>query len=118
MSAGLSNPRSAGRRADDGNPEQSPLIKVMDETTEPQPEQPHRERECLHRRAGAGGDFYAGEQFVSALQRMRGGEAVALARKVGAFFWADARHVSVWLCHDCAREAALARPDILKADAA
>jgi hypothetical protein len=48
---------------------------------------------------------------------MRGGEAVALARKVGAFFWADARRVSVWLCHDCAREAALGRADALKSDA-
>jgi hypothetical protein len=91
---------------------------VIDVTTEPQPEQPHRERECVHRRTGAGGDFYSGEQFVSTLQRMRGGAAVELARKVGAFFWSDATRVSVWLCHDCAREASLARPDILKADAA
>jgi hypothetical protein len=67
---------------------------------------------------GVGGDFYSGEQFVSALQRMRGGAAVMMARKVGAFFWSDAPRVSVWLCHDCAREASLARPDILKADAA
>jgi hypothetical protein len=67
---------------------------------------------------GAGGDFYSGEQFVSALQRMRGGEAVELARKVGAFFWSNAPRVSVWLCQECAREASLARPDILKADAA
>jgi hypothetical protein len=91
---------------------------MTDVTTEPQPEQSHRERECVHRRTGAGGDFYAGEQFVSALQRMRGEAAVALARKVGAFFWSDAPRVSVWLCHDCAREASLARPDTLKADAA
>jgi hypothetical protein len=91
---------------------------VIDVTTEPQPEQLHRERECVHRRMGAGGDFYAGEQFVSALQRMRGGVAVAMARKVGAFFWSDAPRVSVWLCQECARDASLARTDILKADAA
>jgi hypothetical protein len=67
---------------------------------------------------GARGDFYSGLQFVSALQRMRGGAAVELARKVGAFFWSDAPRVSVWLCHDCAREASLARPGIAEADAA
>lgn len=87
-------------------------------TTEPLPEQPHRERECVHRRTGAGCDLYSGEQFISALQRMRAAAAVTLARKVEAFFWSDAPHVSVWLCHDCAREASLTRPDILKADAA
>ena len=91
---------------------------VIDVMTEPQAEQPHRERECAHRRTGALGDFYAGEQFVSALQRMRGGDAVTMARKVGAFFWSDAPRVSVWLCHECARETSLARPDSLKADAA
>lgn len=87
-------------------------------TTEPQPEKPHRERECVHRRLGAGGDFYSGAEFVSALQRMRGGAAVELARKVGPFYWSDAPRISVWLCHDCAREAALPRPGSLKADAA
>ncbi|HEX8721873.1 MAG TPA: hypothetical protein VF736_14660 [Pyrinomonadaceae bacterium] len=91
---------------------------MKDVTTEPPAEQPQRERECVHRRPGAAGDFYAGEQFVSALQRMRGGAALALARKVGAFFWADAPRVRVWLCHGCAREAMLARPDAAKADAA
>jgi len=99
-------------------PDQNPFFAVIDETTEPQPEQPRRERECVHRRTGSGGDFYAGEQFVSALQRVRGEAAVELARKVGAFFWSDAPRVSVWLCHDCAGEASLARPDIVKADAA
>jgi hypothetical protein len=49
---------------------------------------------------------------------MRGGAAVELARKVGAFFWSDAGRVSVWLCHDCAREASLATSDKLEADAA
>jgi hypothetical protein len=89
---------------------------LKDVTTEPPEEQYWSERECVHRRAGAAGDFYAGERFVSALLRMRGGAAVGLARKVGAFFWADAPRVSVWLCHDCAREAKLPRP--VEADAA
>lgn len=87
-------------------------------TTELPPEQPHRERECVHRRAGAEGGFYGGDRFVRALQRMRGEAALALARKVEAFFWSDAPRVSVWLCRDCAREAALARPDVAEADAA
>lgn len=91
---------------------------MKDVTTEPPAEQSHRERECVHRQAGAAGDFYAGDQFVSALQRMRGGAALALARKVGAFFWADAPRVSVWLCHACAREAMLTRPEAVEADAA
>ena len=99
-------------------PNQNPFLAVIDVTTEPQTEQPRRERECVHRRTRSGGYFYAGEQFVSALQQMRGGAAVVLARKVGAFFWSDAPRVSVWLCHDCASEVSLARPDILKADAA
>jgi hypothetical protein len=101
-----------------GPPDQNPYFALRDMMTEPQPEQPHRERECVHRRTGSDGDFYAGEQFVSALQRLRGGAAAELARKVGAFFWSDAPRVSVWLCHDCAREASLARPDMPKADAA
>jgi hypothetical protein len=91
---------------------------VKDVTTEPTLEQPHRERECVHRRAGAEGDFYGGSQFIRALQRMRGEAALTMAQKVGAFFWSDAPRVSVWLCRDCAREAALARPDIVEADAA
>lgn len=91
---------------------------MKDQTTEAPAEETYRERECVHRRAGAEGDFYGGEQFVLALQRMRGEAALAMARKVGAFFWSDAPRVSVWLCHACAREAALARPHLPKADAA
>jgi len=87
-------------------------------TTKPTLEQPHRERECVHRRAGAEGDFYGGVQFIRALQQMRGEAALAMAQKVGAFFWSDAPRVSVWLCRACAREAALAGPDIAEADAA
>ena len=91
---------------------------MKDLTTEPPTEQLQQERECVHRRAGAAGDLYAGKAFVSALQRMRGEAALALARKVGAFFWSDAPRVSVWLCHACAREASLRRPEAVEADAA
>jgi hypothetical protein len=93
-------------------------LAVKDITTDPPAEQFQKERECVHRRMGAPGDFYAGDRFVSALQRMRGEAALVLARKVGAFFWADAASVSVWLCHGCAREASLTRPDAVEADAA
>lgn len=91
---------------------------MTDATTEPTSEQPQQERECVHRRAGAAGGFYSGEVYVSALQRMRGESALALARKVGAFFWSDAPRVSVWLCHDCARQASLGGPKAVEADAA
>jgi hypothetical protein len=70
-------------------------------------DRPLRERECLHRRQAARGRAYAGEQFVSALYRLRGDAAMKLARKVEPFFWADAPRVTVWLCDDCAREAGL-----------
>ncbi|HEX7317514.1 MAG TPA: hypothetical protein VF297_26675 [Pyrinomonadaceae bacterium] len=87
-------------------------------TTETPAEQSHHERECIHRQKGAAGEFYAGDAYVSALQRMRGEAALALGRKVGAFFWSDAPRVRVWLCHACAREASLKRPDAVEADAA
>jgi hypothetical protein len=69
-----------------------------------------RERECLHRPSGVPGRFYRGEEFVSALYRLRGEAALKVARKVQPFFWADADLLSVWLCAECASEAGLA-PD-------
>ena len=61
-----------------------------------------RERECIHREEGAEGDFYNGVFYIQALQRLRVNEAVQMARKVTSFFWADAPHILVWLCDDCA----------------
>ena len=66
--------------------------------------QTFRERECIHREEGAEGDFYNGAFYVQALQRLRVNEAVQMARKVTSFFWADAPHILVWLCHDCAAQ--------------
>ena len=66
-----------------------------------------RERECIHRQAGAAGDFYPGDVYVAYLQRLRGEAAMRMARKVTAFFWADAPRVRVWLCTDCAAEIGL-----------
>lgn len=66
-----------------------------------------RERECFHRSSGAPGRFYPGEQFVSALYRLRGDAAIRVARKVQPFFWADADLLSVWLCAGCSEEAGL-----------
>lgn len=63
-----------------------------------------RERECIHRDAGATGEFYNGVFYVQALQRLRVDEAVQVAAKVSSFFWADAPHILVWLCDECATE--------------
>jgi len=63
-----------------------------------------RERECIHRDEGAEGDFYNGAFYVQALQRLRVDDAVQVASKVSSFFWADAPHILVWLCTDCATE--------------
>lgn len=66
-----------------------------------------RERECLHRSPGLPGTLYPGEQFVSALHRLRGEAGLRLARKVQPFFWADAPLLRVWLCEKCSAEAGL-----------
>lgn len=67
-------------------------------------EESGRERECIHRRRGAEGEFYQGDRYILALQRLRNDAAMKMASKVGAFFWSDAPHVRVWLCRDCATE--------------
>ena len=66
--------------------------------------QTFRERECIHREEGVEGDFYNGVFYVQALQRLRVNDAVQMAGKVSSFFWADAPHILVWLCHDCAAQ--------------
>jgi hypothetical protein len=63
-----------------------------------------RERECIHREEGAEGEFYNGVFYVQALQRLPIDGAMQMAGKVGSFFWADAPHILVWLCHSCAAE--------------
>ena len=63
-----------------------------------------RERECIHREGGAEGDFYNGVFYIQALQRLRVDAAVKMAGKVSSFFWADAPHILVWLCNECASE--------------
>ena len=66
--------------------------------------QMYRERECIHREEGADGDFYNGVFYIQALQRLRVNDAVRMASKVTSFFWADAPHILVWLCDNCATE--------------
>ena len=66
--------------------------------------QMYRERECIHRDEGADGDFYNGVFYIQALQRLRVNDAVRMAGKVTSFFWADAPHIIVWLCDNCATE--------------
>ena len=61
-----------------------------------------RERHCSHWSQGAAGEFYRGEQYVAALQRLRSAAAMRVTGNVEAFFWADAPRVRVWLCRDCA----------------
>ncbi len=70
-------------------------------------EQDYRVRECVHRAGGAPGDTYAGRTYVKQLQRLPSQEAVRAAARVTPFFWADAAHISVWLCRDCAAELGL-----------
>lgn len=66
-----------------------------------------RERECIHREQDAEGEFYNGVFYVQALRRLKVDAAMAIANKVSPFFWADAPHIIVWLCHDCAAELGL-----------
>ena len=70
-------------------------------------EQDYRMRECIHRAAGAAGSFYAGRTYVKHLQRLPSDAAVRAAARVTPFFWADAAHINVWLCRDCAAELGL-----------
>jgi len=72
--------------------------------------QNYRERECVHRDEGPEGDFYNGEFYVQALQRLPIDQAMQVAKKVSSFFWVDAPHILVWLCLDCANELGLAEP--------
>jgi hypothetical protein len=63
-----------------------------------------RERECIHRDEGADGEFYNGAFYVQALQQLPVDRALQVAGKISSFFWADAPHILVWLCTDCAAE--------------
>jgi hypothetical protein len=67
-------------------------------------EQDYRVRECIHRARGAAGEFYRGSAYVKHLQRLPSANALKAAARVTSFFWADAEHILVWLCHDCASE--------------
>jgi hypothetical protein len=66
-----------------------------------------RERECTHRAEGGRGGYYPARLYVEGLQRMRGDDAVRMAREVGQFFWEDAPLLGVWPCEACAREVGL-----------
>lgn len=70
-------------------------------------EQDYRVRECLHRPSGAAGNFYRGSVYVKQLQRLPSSDALKAAARVTPFFWADAAHIHVWLCRDCADELGL-----------
>ena len=70
-------------------------------------EQEYRVRECVHRAQQAEGEYYRGSAYVKHLQRLGTAAAMQAARKVTPFFWADAAHIIVWLCRDCAAELGL-----------
>jgi hypothetical protein len=70
-------------------------------------EQDYRTRECAHRANGAPGSYYDGRTYVKHLQRLPSEAAVRAAARVTPFFWADAAHINVWLCRDCAEELGL-----------
>lgn len=63
-----------------------------------------RERECIHREQDVAGEFYNGSFYVQALGRLKIDAAMQIANKVSPFFWVDAPHIVVWLCHECAAE--------------
>lgn len=65
------------------------------------------ERECIHHDGQVQGNYYTGTSYIKALQRLSGGDAMRMASKVGAFFWADAPKTRVWLCEACAAEIGL-----------
>ena len=67
-------------------------------------EQEYRVRECAHRAAGAAGEYYRGSEYVKHIQRMSIHAAMRVASNVTPFFWADAQHILVWLCRDCASQ--------------
>ena len=70
-------------------------------------EQDYRVRECVHRAQGAAGELYRGTAYVRQLQRLPSADALRAAARVTPFFWADAPHINVWLCQDCAVELGL-----------
>ncbi len=61
-----------------------------------------RDRRCAHYVEGGQALSLPGEEYLRALQRMRGSDAARAARNVEPFFWADAKVVRVWLCGECA----------------
>jgi hypothetical protein len=66
--------------------------------------QTFRERECLHREAGAEGDFYNGVFFVQAIQQLSADNALRISGRITPFYWMDAPSILVWLCDECAAE--------------
>ena len=61
-----------------------------------------------HKDSGAAGESYSGVYYVQALQRLPIDYAMQMASKVASFFWADASHIVVWLCQECATELGIA----------
>ncbi len=59
------------------------------------------ERRCVHCSRASQGTVYTGLDYLRIVQRLRGEEAMRLARLVGPFFWSDADMMHVRLCAEC-----------------
>jgi hypothetical protein len=94
--------RESARRALPSLPINSYVIIEVNPTVKS--EQDYRTRECAHRANGAPGSYYDGRTYVKQLQRLPSEAALRAAARVTPFFWADAAHINVWLCRDCAVE--------------
>jgi hypothetical protein len=70
-----------------------------------------RDRGCVHYTEGTPAEPYAGQDYLRALQRLRGGEAEQAARRVEPFFWSDAKATRVWLCGECSARLGLRREE-------
>ena len=70
-----------------------------------------RDRRCLHYAEGLAAQPYAGEDYLRALEGLRGSEAARVARQVEPFFWSDAKVVRVWLCGECSARLGLQRDE-------
>ena len=60
------------------------------------------ERECVHSRRGVESEVYPGQDYLTALQHLKGPAALTMGRNVESFFWSDVLKIKVWLCGECA----------------
>lgn len=59
------------------------------------------ERRCVHCSSDEPAQDCPGAVYLGALGRLKGSEALMLARKVEPFYWSDADVIHIHLCRDC-----------------